>query len=225
MFRPVLRTGATPSPASGSAVGATPRSAFALFFLLVGLTAATGCDREEATADSPESPRGRVNAVQAKQEEEAPPPDAFCDKHFAAADADPFEFAELTGDPPPPADQWRWVNIWATWCKPCIEEMPYLVDWRDKLADRGLSDLVLVSVDESREVVEEFRNDHPETPESLLISEPDAVKPWIDELGLHREAPLPVHVFVDPDGRVRCLRAGGVGEDEYAAVERLVTGQ
>ena len=189
---------------------------------LVGLLLATGCDREQASADSPEQPRGRVNAVQAKKEQ-APPPQEFCDEYFSAAEAKPFEFANLEGSPPKAADGWRWVNIWATWCKPCIAEMPMLVDWTEKLADRGLSDLVLVSVDDERKTVTDFREKHPETPESLLITEPEKVKPWIESLGLHPEAPLPVHVFVDPDGRVRCLRAGGVGEDEFEAVERLVT--
>ncbi|MFB6350333.1 MAG: TlpA family protein disulfide reductase, partial [Bradymonadaceae bacterium] len=161
--------------------------------MILALVWTTGCDREKAEADSPESSGSRVNAVQA-EEEKAPPPKAFCDKYYPTSEADTFEFAKLEGQPPAPADGWRWVNIWATWCKPCIEEMPRLIDWRDKLADKGLTDLVLVSVDESRKVVDEFRNQHPETPESLLITKPEKVKPWVDSLGLHPEAPLPVHV-------------------------------
>ena len=23
-----------------------------------------------------------------------------------------------------------WLNLWATWCKPCLREMPVLLDWR-----------------------------------------------------------------------------------------------
>jgi thiol-disulfide isomerase/thioredoxin len=42
------------------------------------------------------------------------------------------------------------VNIWATWCLPCREEMPALLRLRRTYADRGLR-LVLVSGDFSSE--------------------------------------------------------------------------
>jgi thiol-disulfide isomerase/thioredoxin len=38
------------------------------------------------------------------------------------------------------------VNIWATWCVPCREEMPDLLRLRRTYADRGLR-LILVSGD------------------------------------------------------------------------------
>ena len=39
------------------------------------------------------------------------------------------------------------VNIWASWCDPCREEMPGLVKLRNKYKDKGLQ-LILVSADE-----------------------------------------------------------------------------
>jgi thiol-disulfide isomerase/thioredoxin len=39
------------------------------------------------------------------------------------------------------------VNIWATWCAPCREEMPALVKVHREFRDKGFS-LVLVSTDE-----------------------------------------------------------------------------
>ena len=38
------------------------------------------------------------------------------------------------------------LNVWATWCAPCIEEMPALQRLHEQLAPRGLS-VVAVSVD------------------------------------------------------------------------------
>ena len=32
---------------------------------------------------------------------------------------------------------WRWVNLWATWCTPCVEEMALLRQWRDGFARDG----------------------------------------------------------------------------------------
>ncbi|MBI1802948.1 MAG: TlpA family protein disulfide reductase [Ignavibacteriae bacterium] len=40
------------------------------------------------------------------------------------------------------------VNVWATWCKPCREEMPQVVRLRKNFLNKGFS-LILVSVDDS----------------------------------------------------------------------------
>ena len=45
------------------------------------------------------------------------------------------------------------VNFWATWCGPCVAEMPSLVELQRKYASKGLQ-LLLVSMDENaRDVV------------------------------------------------------------------------
>lgn len=38
------------------------------------------------------------------------------------------------------------VNVWSTWCEPCVEEMPQLVRTAGEYEDRGLA-LVLISAD------------------------------------------------------------------------------
>ena len=38
------------------------------------------------------------------------------------------------------------VNFWATWCKPCVEEMPYFEEVHDSLAGPDLK-VILVSLD------------------------------------------------------------------------------
>ena len=190
---------------------------------LVALTVA-GCEQDESARDEEPPGRGRVNAVQAKPEPEAPPPEAFCDVYHSASEAPAFEYPELDSEPPAaPESGWRWVNVWATWCKPCIEEMPRLVKWEDEMDQIG--DLVLLSADESRKLVTSFRKEHPETPESLLIDSPARLKPWLEKLGLFKGASLPIHIFVDPDGKLRCARAGGVSEDDGAAVDKMIAAE
>ena len=114
---------------------------------------------------------------------------------------------------------WRWINIWATWCKPCIEEMPRLAKWREKLGVKY--ELAFVSVDENEADLAEFRKANPQTPASPRLADPAKQADWYVSLGLDGGAPVPIHIFVEPSGHVRCARAGGVREQDFAAIEKL----
>ena len=47
------------------------------------------------------------------------------------------------------------VNFWATWCAPCIEEMPSLNRLAERYADKGLQ-ILGVSIDEDADAYREF---------------------------------------------------------------------
>jgi peroxiredoxin len=47
------------------------------------------------------------------------------------------------------------LNFWATWCKPCEDEMPAMENLYRAIGDRDF-ELIAVSVDDDRRVVEEF---------------------------------------------------------------------
>jgi thiol-disulfide isomerase/thioredoxin len=115
------------------------------------------------------------------------------------------------------------LSFWATWCRPCVEEMPMIVDFRARLASRGSEvELLFVTVDESAEDVARFRREHPSTPESLRVTDRDALEPWIVGLGLDAGAPLPFHLFADPDGRLRCGRSGALGQSDFDEVAGIL---
>ncbi|MEM6643715.1 MAG: TlpA disulfide reductase family protein [Bacteroidota bacterium] len=50
------------------------------------------------------------------------------------------------------------VNIWATWCAPCVKEMPYLVSL-DQHLDQDRWSIVLIS-DEELNKIRDFREKH-----------------------------------------------------------------
>ena len=65
------------------------------------------------------------------------------------------------------------VDFWATWCKPCVEEMPRLAKWREKLGAAGKRyELSFISVDEDEADLVDFRKDFPDAPASPRLAEP-----------------------------------------------------
>lgn len=115
-----------------------------------------------------------------------------------------------------------WVNLWATWCKPCIEEMPMLAAWQTKLAADGKRvALQFVSVDETADLVSAFRVQHPDVPASERILDPKTLAPFVAEIGLDSGAGLPIHIFVESGKQIRCVRSGAVTEAHYDVIASL----
>ena len=184
---------------------------------ITGTVALAACDKGGAS----EPPPSRVNAVKARAG--AASTAGFCDVTHPAETAPTFQLPALASPAPASTAGWRWVNVWATWCKPCIEEMPRLHAWRERLSSAARPvGLAFLSVDESDQVVADFRAAHPGTPDSVRIADAAALPAWLKSIGLDEGAPIPIHVFVDPGGRIRCVRAGGVGEDQFAIVKELL---
>lgn len=51
------------------------------------------------------------------------------------------------------------LNFWATWCPPCVEEMPSLVAMQTQLKGRGVT-VLAVSVDIDKSAYEKFVREH-----------------------------------------------------------------
>jgi thiol-disulfide isomerase/thioredoxin len=51
------------------------------------------------------------------------------------------------------------VNFWATWCPPCLEEFPSMIELNRKLDSKGV-EFVFISVDDNWEKVEKFLHDN-----------------------------------------------------------------
>jgi thiol-disulfide isomerase/thioredoxin len=166
-----------------------------------------------------EAPQSRTDVAKVAQKKTDVA--AFCDKQWKAEAAKAFTAPDFASGKLAPSSKWRWVNVWATWCKPCVEEIPRIVTWQKKLG----FELQLVSADEEEADIEAFRKLHPETPPTLRLAKPDAQGAWLAQLGLDAGAPLPVHVFVDASNHVRCVRAGGVREQDLPMIEALLAGR
>jgi len=129
------------------------------------------------------------------------------------------------GEALPKAAGWTWLNVWATWCKPCVDEMGMLTRWREAFTRENVPvTFELLSVDEpsSQPQLEKWREKNLPGAIRWLRSEDD-FGPFLDGLSVDRNAAIPIHVLIDPKGNVRCVRVGAVHEENYGAARDLIT--
>lgn len=184
---------------------------FACLALLVA------CDEGAKTAPMPP----RFEAVTAKPVTD--PLAELCDVRFGPGAGPSLTLPVLdAGAAGKPSGGAQWVNLWATWCKPCVEELPMIERWRQKLVSEGAAlNLHLISVDATPQLVAEFRSAHPGLPETSRIADPATLTAYVQGLGLDATAGLPVHAFAGADGRLVCVRSGAVLESHYDAIATI----
>ncbi len=99
--------------------------------------------------------------------------------------------------------RWVLVNIWASWCGPCKDEAPELVDFQREHGREGEFTVLGVQTQDGTpdglEFVEEFNLNYP--------SIRDGSGDYADDLGA---AGVPETILVDPEGNVAYHRPGPV---------------
>ncbi len=110
------------------------------------------------------------------------------------------------------------VNFWATWCRPCLKELPELLILEKKYATQGF-ELLAVSLDEPADretIVRPFLAKWFPELRSLMRRSPDmdsmvsVVDPAWNEV-------LPTSYVLDGSGRVRARLQGGKPVAEFEA--------
>lgn len=105
------------------------------------------------------------------------------------------------------------LNFWATWCKPCEDEMPAMERLHRALAPQGFA-LLAISVDETREEVEQFR-------ERLDLSFPILLDPEKRAARAYQTFRFPESLLIGPDGVVIERYIGPKDWDSEAYLARI----
>ena len=101
------------------------------------------------------------------------------------------------------------VNFWATWCPPCREEIPLLIDAQRRLSSDGVQ-VIGIAVDKPAEVAS-YRTAHGIN-YPLLVNDAAALK--MMELFGNRSGSLPFTVVLDRENRVVSRKLGAFRGDE-----------
>ena len=105
---------------------------------------------------------------------------------------------------------WVVVNFWATWCAPCLKEIPDLSDFHDRRTDAEVIGLAFEEIEP-----EEMRAFLRERPASYPIALVDVYQPPAD---FATPRGLPMTYLIDPEGKVAKRFLGPVTSAELEAV-------
>ena len=100
------------------------------------------------------------------------------------------------------------VNVWATWCPPCIREMPVLAAAQQRDTD---IDFIFANAGESGETVTAFLRQHGLKLDNVLL---DATSATAKAVGSHG---TPTTLFFDARGQLVDAHLGAVSEASLAA--------
>lgn len=129
------------------------------------------------------------------------------------ASAEVIDFEELENRLVKDRDGLTLYNFWATWCKPCIEEMPYFVALDEEMGDD--LNVVFISMDnpKSPERVNAFMTKRGYTQESWLLN-PGRDRTWIDKISPDWSGSIPATVFADVSEDVKQFRERSYTKEE-----------
>lgn len=143
-----------------------------------------------------------IGATPAAAGEMAPADVAFTD-----LDGRAFTLADLRG-------KLVIVNFWATWCTPCLHEIPVLVKMQAQYGARGFQLIgpAVDEIDEARRAAPGLQFNYP-----VAVAAPEAMLELMTRLG-NEAGGLPFSLVIAPDGRILERQLGEYSEAELVAL-------
>ena len=141
-----------------------------------------------------------------RQSPDAPVAELRPDLEFRDLDGKPHRLSEWDG-------KLVLLNFWATWCTPCLKEIPLLVEAQARHGARGLQ-IVGIAMDDVAPVrvfAARLRMNYP-----VMAGQEDIARA-MDQLG-DRLGAFPFSVLIAPDGRILDRVSGDLSPEELQAL-------
>jgi len=102
------------------------------------------------------------------------------------------------------------LNFWATWCKPCEREMPYMDNQYQAFKDHGV-EILAVNVGQPEFSIKKFVQKHD-------LSFPILKDSNKDVMGVYDIYNLPATILINPEGKIVEIIEGELPEEKIIAM-------
>lgn len=87
------------------------------------------------------------------------------------------------------------INFWATWCRPCVKELPYFVNAQNQFTN---VEFVYMSIDfsENASKAEKFANKKGLNPQALYLIDDLDYNSWIDKVSPQWSGAIPATLLI-----------------------------
>ena len=181
-----------------------------LIACLLPVALLSGCDKQDSPSAQPGAKAAGVavepaSKVDASQRGADMPNDVF-----TAPDGKPTTLGAFKGKP-------ILVNLWATWCVPCVKEMPSL----DRLADKTKGKLKVLTV--NQDSTKQPSDPVPEWWAKAKLGNLERYRDGDNNLGFSYGGGLPITILYDSTGKEVWRINGGMDWDGVEASKLLAS--
>lgn len=106
------------------------------------------------------------------------------------------------------------LNFWATWCSPCVDEIPFLNELAAATSNTGKVVILGVNFKESAAAIERFSQEHVFQYPILLDKSGEPFRKWTTGI-------LPTTILIAPDGQVRWRIVGELDRADGSLLELI----
>ncbi len=92
------------------------------------------------------------------------------------------------------------INFWATWCKPCVDELPEFVK-AESSEDYKNIDFIFVSVDFQSQNEKVIQKAHDLNMQGSIVHLDERGSEWIEAMDKDWEGAIPYTILILPDGK------------------------
>ncbi|SMG27693.1 Thioredoxin [Marivirga sericea] len=112
------------------------------------------------------------------------------------------------------------INFWATWCKPCIKELPYFVNAEEKFPK---VDFIYMSIDfsENASKAEKFALKKGINPDGLYLIDDVDYNSWIDKVSPEWSGAIPATLIIKDGNKYFYEKEFHEGELEELILQTL----
>lgn len=116
-----------------------------------------------------------------------------------------------------------YIDIWATWCGPCIAEIPSSIKLQQKLANEKDIQFLNVSVDSRKPDWEKFLDRNNNWPGIHIIVEPEKIGSLYD---VYKLSGIPAYILIDQAGNIIDVKALRPSDEKLEMeLRQLLAGQ